>query len=120
MTRKKPKIKHEPDSTKIPQSVSVENPFDLNPVWQISRIDLEGPWSWINIDKDCFFNTIVPRIKSLETMLWKNLFLGNLAHVIPISKIDREAQKRLEILKINDVMCPNPPISPRFFGEKSE
>ena len=102
MTRKKPTIKHEPDSTKKPRSdPSLEKPFNLQPAWQISWIDLAGEWGWTNIDKQYFFNTIVPRIKNLETMCWKDI-LSRDNHEIPVAKIDRKAQKRLEELELDD------------------
>ena len=101
MAKKKPKKGGEPRSEKKPRNVPVEDPFTLKPVWQISRIDLEGPWGWTNIDKKLFFDKIIPRIRDFETMRWKEI-LGHDNHPIPISKIAEKAQKRLAELNMDD------------------
>ena len=101
MAKKKPKKGGNPHFEKKPRSPSLENPLDLNPVWQISRIDLEGPWGWTNIDKKLFFDKIIPRIKNFESMTWSNI-IGKRNHPIPISKIAEKAQKRLAELNMDD------------------
>ncbi len=73
----------------------------LKPVWQTGIIDLEGPWSWENIQIDTFFKDILPKIQNFEKMSW-NEILGRNNHEVRIDQIGKQAQKRLRDLSLDD------------------
>jgi hypothetical protein len=76
--------------------------YDESPVWQIESLDLAGPFGWGNVDRNLLLNEILPKFKSFESMKWREI-LGPNSHGIRIADISREAQRRLEELKILDI-----------------
>ncbi len=102
--KRKPKKnkKLKPLSKKKPRTDSTfEHPIDEKPAWRIGTLDLVGQWGWQEIEKEFFFNKILPKIKNFETMLWNDI-LGRNNHAVLVSQISREAQVRLEDLKLDD------------------
>ena len=56
MTKKKIRIDKEPHSSKKPRiDPSLKSSIDDNPAWQISTLDIGGPWGWQDIDKSVIF-----------------------------------------------------------------
>jgi hypothetical protein len=99
---KKPKAAFNPGSEKIPRhKEEVINYLTLKPSWQISRIDEQGRWGWNNIRPEEFQNEVIPKFKNFESNTWADI-LGDHNHEVSISKIDKDAQKRLAQLKIED------------------
>ena len=76
--------------------------YDESPVWQIGYIDLSGPFGWGSVDRTLLLKEILPKFKSFESMKWREI-LGPNNHEIRIADISREAQKRLEELRILDI-----------------
>lgn len=78
MPKKIPKISNLPPSAKKPRlDPSIKSSYDEKPVWQVSRLDVDGPWGWMNIDKAYFFMQILPKIRNFESMLWKDILNRN-------------------------------------------
>lgn len=100
---KKAKAKYNPCISKKPRTDSdIINPLQLNPTWQFSYIDIDGPWGWKNIDKKYFFDKIVQGIINFESMKWSEI-LGRNNHEVNIDQIDKKAQKRLKQLNLDDI-----------------
>ncbi|MBC8491862.1 MAG: hypothetical protein H8D42_04810 [Candidatus Marinimicrobia bacterium] len=103
MGKKKAKKRIDPKSKKQPRvDQSLEKPFDRTPVWQISTIDVDGPWGWKNIEKTYFFDEIIRKIKDFEKMFWKEI-IGRNSHEVRVSEISGDAFKRLSELKLDDI-----------------
>lgn len=104
MGKKKVRIKKDliPQTSKKPRiDLSLKNPMNENPVWHVSILDENGPWGWRIIDKNFFFDQILPKIKNFETMFWKDI-LGRQNHEVSVSEIISDAQKRLAHLNLDD------------------
>ena len=102
--KKKPKIKTNPSSKKMPRidpSIATE-PLQLRPSWQFEFIDVDGPWGWNNIGKDYLFSNILNSIINFESMKWHEILNRN-NHEIKIHRITKEAQKRLAELNMDDI-----------------
>lgn len=103
MSKKNPKISYAPSSAKTPRvDPSIKSSYDEKPVWQVSILDVNGPWGWMNIDKVYFFTQILPKIQNFESMLWKDILHRN-NHEVNVEQISKQAQKRLSDLKLDDV-----------------
>lgn len=104
MKKKQPKISNNPSFRKRPRiDSSIEtNPMDLYPTWRFEFLDVNGPWGWYNIEKDYFFSKILKSIISFESMKWKDILKRN-NHEVSISQIDKNAQKRLRELNLDDI-----------------
>lgn len=104
MTKKTVKVNNNllPAQLKKPRTDStLKSPMDLSPVWHVSTLDIDGPWGWTTIQKDTFFDQILPKIKNFESMAWKDI-LGRSSHEVDVSKIGPAAQKRLVQLNLDD------------------
>lgn len=104
MGKKKVKVKkgHIPKSEKKPRKdPSIKNPLNENPAWHVSILEENGPWGWRSIDEVLFFGQILPKIRNLESMFWKDI-LGRQNHEVPVSQISADAQKRLTELNLDD------------------
>ncbi len=100
---KRPVASNSPKFEKKPRvDLSITTDLDKNPSWQIGFIDNEGKWSWSNVDKETLINEILPKLKSFETMYWKEIFNRN-SHEVSINQISKEAQKRLQELHQEDI-----------------
>lgn len=101
MGHKKPKIREFHTLSKIPRIESgLINPRGLKPNWILGTIDLESKWSW-NIEKELFLTDIFPKIKYFETMTWNEILNRN-NHEVELTRIIRDAQQRLEELRLED------------------
>ena len=102
MSRKKVGKGKIPHLTKTPRvDPSLIPSIDDNPVWQVSTLDICGPWGWQNIDKSNFFAHILPKIKNFESMKWKEIF-GRENHEVDVAEISRAARKRLSKINLDD------------------
>lgn len=88
----------------------VEHYRKENPVWQIGKVDDGGKWGWRTIGKDRWENDILPKLKNFESMTWAEIeqasggrSSGNNSHFINRDGLAKEAQKRLEELKLDDI-----------------
>lgn len=73
-----------------------------NPVWQVRNIELGGPFGWQVLTRDLFLDNVLPKIKNLESMTWGEILCRN-NHEVRVADLDKEAQKRLQTLKLDDV-----------------
>lgn len=115
MGRKKNKQPKIPKGSVLPQkevrkSIDLDEYLEKKPVWQIGRIDNDGEWGWQHIGKDRWENEILPKLTNFETMTWKEIEAasggkkkGNNSHFIGVESLSKEAQKRLKILKMEDI-----------------
>lgn len=98
---KHPYHKENPPQEKYPRGgEKVEKIVDLVS-WHIRTIDKEGPWTWKQID-GLTLEDILSKMADFETMRWSEILNRN-SHAISVSKICKEAQKRLVALKQDDV-----------------
>ena len=99
---KRVKIKNTPNTTKKPRKdPAITDTLTVNPVWQTAVIDLDGRWSWKDIESVLFFNDILPKIQFYESMTWHEI-LGRNSHEIKVEQISPEAKKRLVDLNLDD------------------
>jgi hypothetical protein len=79
------------------------NNFDHHPVWQFKNIDMEHKiWGWKNLKEH--LAEVLSKLQGYETMQWKEIKSNTKHdHSVEIDKLDVEAKKRLEELKIDDV-----------------
>ena len=75
--------------------------MDQKPVWHIGALDVDGPWGWNVIQKDLFFDELLPKMRNFESMFWKDI-LGRNNHEVSVSKISTDAQKRLARIDLDD------------------
>ena len=102
--KKRPKVKKNPSSKKIPRIDPgiATDPLQLRPSWQFEFIDVHGPWGWNNISKDYLFSKILDSVINFESMKWHEILNRN-NHEIKICRITKEAQRRLVELNIDDI-----------------
>lgn len=102
MPKKKVRKGKSPHPTKTPRVDPTLKPsLNEKPVWQVSTLDIDGPWGWKNIDKTRFFGHILPKIRHFESMMWKEIF-DRKNHEVDVDRISRDARKRLSDLKLDD------------------
>lgn len=112
---KKVKIQHNPSVGKTPAiDNSLISPLKTTPAWQFSRIDIDGPWGWDSIAPEFFMEELFPKMKSFESMTWEEILRRN-HHEVFVYQIGSDAQKRLEILRLDDT---EKLVSLRFTGER--
>lgn len=56
----------------------------------------------MNLDKDRFLEEILPKLQAFETMTWGQI-LGRNNHQVPVYRLSKDAQKRLQTCKLDDV-----------------
>jgi len=72
------------------------------PAWRFQSIDNDGAYGWANAGHDLIANEIFPKLKDFESMTWQAIERAG-SHFINISDITRNAQKRLEEIKQDDI-----------------
>ncbi|HUX58326.1 MAG TPA: hypothetical protein VMV77_15245 [Bacteroidales bacterium] len=101
--QKSPKQEFNPMSGKTPRhKVDVINYQTQHPSWQIARIDMDGRWGWNNIEESELKTEVLSKIKNFESNTWAEI-LGDNNHEVSIGKINKDAQKRLDELKLYDI-----------------
>ena len=98
MGKKVPKQNFKIDSHKAKQTQIVDDFFGKKPSWVFTSID-NTKWT---IDKDTFWNDILPKLREFETQTWNEIFLAAKKenHSINVTDLNPVAQKRLEELYI--------------------
>lgn len=81
---------------------SYESPLQLRPAWRIELLEKNGPYGWETIKGVLLWNTILPKLQNFETMTWGEI-LGSQNHEVQVSSLCSEAQKRLKMLKLDDI-----------------
>lgn len=114
--QKIPKVKTEPHRKKEPVIGNQFASDDRGPIfWSFSLIDCSGPWGFDSICKNELHNLITSGFKDKEGINWAELKANGGSHNVEISKIEKNAQKRLEELFLDD---RDQLFSMRFTGEK--
>jgi len=102
MAQKRVRKGETPHPTKTPRiEPSLRPSLDDKPAWQVSILDIDGPWGWQNIDKTHFFDHILPKIQHFESMMWKEI-LGRDNHEVNVEQVSKAAQKRLTEIRLDD------------------
>lgn len=81
---------------------SYTSPHALSPVWKVDILQREGPYGWETITSDVLWQEILPKLRNFETMTWASI-LGSNNHEVRVQQLAPEAQKRLKVLKLDDV-----------------
>lgn len=89
----------------IRQGASPDSIMQKNPSWSIAMCDVsqDGNWSFRKERLvDTVWEVIFPKLRLFEKMTWTDILVKNKKqnHSIPCDKLNRIAQKRLEILQI--------------------
>ncbi len=104
MSRKQPRQKGSPKKIKEAKSFPIVSVENREFVWNVSKIDRDGQWGWNQVNCSYFFEEIWEKMRDFEKKKWSEI-LGRdhrKNHKIQVSKIIRDAQKRLEELGHDD------------------
>lgn len=80
--------------------------------FSLSIFDEDGPWGWNEGNSQDWVKIVLPKLKFRESMTWQEILnesggkkkgKGNHHHPVPIEKLNREAQKRLETIRRDEV-----------------
>lgn len=72
-------------------------------VWRFSKMDFEGTWSWATITKEKLVE-VHSKLCQVEELTWAEATIGGKpVKNIKVATICKEAQKRLQDSKLNDV-----------------
>lgn len=97
MSAKRPKHVKQPSPKRRPrQEIKPEKYVKETITWKFSVLDLDSSFGWQNLKINDLRNTILPKVKNLETMTWDEILRHPHNHEIPKMNLCREAQKRLE------------------------
>ena len=73
---------------------------DNKPSWRFSTVDRNGPFAWpIGTAREL---TIVEKLHSFDSMSWTQIS-GTNHHAIPINRLSRLAQTRLQEIELDDI-----------------
>jgi len=102
MAKKQPKTGKEPHSTKTPsKNVDPNSYLQKNPTWRFNKIDSAHPeWSMKNC---CDFNeSVLDKLVDFERQTWSEISIVSKKqnHHVSVSGLIKDAQKRLDELKI--------------------
>jgi len=77
--------------------------FSHHPVWQFKLVDMDHKdWGWKNLNIH-MIDEILQKLTDYESRTWHEIRSDKKRdHYVPIDNITREAQKRLQELKIDD------------------
>lgn len=104
MSKGKPRRQRNPQPTKEARSDPRLTPENQNLIWEVSKIDKDGQWGWDKVNCSYFFTVIWEKMRNFEKKEWSEI-LGRdhyQNHKVSVSKIRKEAQKRLEELGHDD------------------
>jgi hypothetical protein len=72
-------------------------------VWRFAKMDLDGTWSWTTITQAGLVDAH-SKLRQIEELTWAEACVGGKpVKRIPVANICKDAQKRLQDLKLNDV-----------------
>jgi hypothetical protein len=109
----KAKWKHSPPagSKDVKIKASPESTDKQTPAWQFHKGDREhAEWGWDKLSHQQFFSVVHEQLAQFETMTWAEIFQavgdkdsGNKHHNVSVENCCKDAQKRLEELKADDL-----------------
>lgn len=104
MSKRKPRRQSNPKRKKEAKSDPRLTTQNQNLIWDVSRIDKDGQWGWSKVDCSYFFAEIWEKMRNFEKKKWSEILGGDhrLNHKVNVSKIEKEAQKRLKELRYDD------------------
>jgi hypothetical protein len=110
LSKKKPKIKIHPDTSKNPKMDPQNRPesiMDKKPVWRLGMLDIDGEWGWGNVESRDLILQIHSTLKGFETMTWaeienKKSKKGKYNHLMPVNQICKRARDRLREIELDD------------------
>lgn len=101
--KKKPSQKETPLDIKSPRGINKAAQIKNERIaWHIRIMDMQGDWGWGEIDKSTLLNEIHLKMSNFETMTWDEILNKN-NHEISVSKISRNARKRLVEIQQEDI-----------------
>ncbi len=101
---KKPKKVFSPASRKEPRIAPQNEPDSImhdKPKWRVSYIDYEGPWGFNGLGNKEKLIDILDKLRNFEGMRW-NEIPPDRHHLIPITRICKEAKERLAMIGKDD------------------
>lgn len=101
---KRVKVREEPKTEKVARIPAIPDTGKLNPSWQISILEMYDSFGWHEIDRDTL-NEIRKKISNFESMTWNEILVrdSHRNHFVAIPRICREAQDRLQELRLDDI-----------------
>lgn len=101
---KKAKFSQEPRAGKPKISETPENHDKQKVSWQFSKADVQhDKWGWHLLDHEAFVQMFLTgSLPGIESQTWAELKNGKQHHSIEVAKLCRDAQRRLEDLKLDD------------------
>lgn len=100
---KKPAFVHAPKGGRDARNLEPRsNDSDLIG-WHLSTFDHDGPWGSHQFDRDTFRELLRDKIKSFESMTWRDIKRGGDNHGVAVEKLIKRAQDRLEELRLDDI-----------------
>ena len=104
MSKGKPRRQRNPKRKKEARSDPRLTPENQNLIWEVSKIDKDGQWGWDKVNCSYFFTVIWEKMRNFEKKKWSEILGGDhyQNHKIRVSRIRKEAQKRLKELGHDD------------------
>lgn len=73
------------------------------PSWHLGLLDKDGPHGWHQCHSIAFWNDLLPRLKSFESMKWSEITGNTGSHFIRLDQIEKSAIDRLVELQLDDI-----------------
>lgn len=101
---KKAKWRESPPAIKSPRIQEDPESFDKQTIaWHLNVLDIAGHWGWRSCSEDHFWEVILNKVRSFETMTWADILRGGNNHQVKVYQICVEAQKRLVEIGQDDI-----------------
>lgn len=71
--------------------------------WHFRYVDYGGPYGWDACEISHLKETIMDRVRSFETMTWRELRSRDLLHTHPLANVSLDAKRRLAEIEQDDV-----------------
>ena len=102
---------HQPHSKEVRTKENPDSTDQLTPAWQFHRCDREHSlWGWEKLPNEEFIKIIKDHLHSFENMTWVTIKQasggrknGTNSHPLPIEGFAKDAIKRLQELKLDDI-----------------
>lgn len=98
---KRPNNKYQPKDSKEPKAEPQQSPRSLSPAWRIASMQWQHPYGWHEVGSEKL-HEIRSKLINFERLTWHEI-LGHNNHPVSVSSLNKEAQKRLTDLKLDDV-----------------
>ena len=102
---------HQPHSKEVRTKENPDSTDQLTPAWQFHRCDREHAlWGWEKLPNEEFIKIIKDHLHGFENMTWVTIKQasggrksGTNSHPLPIEGFAKDAIKRLQDLKLDDI-----------------